>query len=58
VSIIRVGLSETERFAVGYDAIFRGRTAAGKKKPVVAKKRPPAKKKKFVAVKKKPKRKK
>jgi hypothetical protein len=45
VSIIRVGLSETERFATGYDAIFRGRRAAGKKKPAVAKKKASAKKK-------------
>jgi hypothetical protein len=46
VSIIRVGLSETERFATGYDAIFGGRRATGRKKPSVAKKKAPAKKKK------------
>jgi hypothetical protein len=57
VSIIRVGLSETEMFATGYDAIFRGRRspakkapvtkqkAAGKKKAVTAKKRKVSRKK-------------
>ena len=51
MSIIRVGLSETQKFAVGYDAIFRGRRAT-------ASKALPAAKKKIVAKKKKPIRKK
>ncbi len=53
MSIIRVGLAETKRFAEGYDAIFGKKTASKKpttakaetgKKP--AKKKPAAKKKK------------
>jgi len=31
VSIVRVGLSETKKFAEGYDAIFSGKKAAAKK---------------------------
>lgn len=58
VSIIRVGLSETDMFATGYDAIFRGRRSpakvasaatkkpAGKKKALAAKKRKVNRKKK------------
>jgi len=57
VSIIRVGLSETEMFATGYDAIFRGRRSLAKKVPA-AKKKPPAKKKAVTAKKRKVSRKK
>jgi hypothetical protein len=49
VSIIRVGLSETNKFAEGYDAIFGGKKKAPAKKPVAkaaAKKRTVAKPKK------------
>jgi hypothetical protein len=52
VSIIRVGLSETEMFATGYDAIFKGRrspakkTPAPKKKPAIGNKTVAAKKRK------------
>lgn len=49
VSIVRVGLSETEKFADGYDAIFSRKKSAAAKKPVTRK---PAKKKS--AAKKKP----
>jgi hypothetical protein len=49
VSIVRVGLSETEKFADGYDAIFSRKRSAAKKKPAakktVTKKKPSAKKK-------------
>jgi hypothetical protein len=38
MSIVRVGLGETEKFGEGYEAIF------GKKKPVAKKKRSPSKK--------------
>ena len=38
MSIVRVGLGETEKFGQGYDAIF------GKKKPVARKPRSQAKK--------------
>jgi hypothetical protein len=43
VSIVRVGLSETERFATGYEVIFGSRrpkpkkTAPAKKKPAAQK---------------------
>jgi hypothetical protein len=49
VSIVRVGLSETEKFGDGYDAIFSRRRSAAKKKPAARK---PAKKK--TAARKKP----
>jgi hypothetical protein len=42
VSIVRVGLSETEKFADGYDAIFSRRKSAAGKKPATRK---PTKKK-------------
>jgi len=49
VSIVRVGLSETAKFADGYDAIFSRKRSAAKKKPAtkkpVTKKKPAAKKK-------------
>jgi hypothetical protein len=47
VSIVRVGLAETENFAEGYDAIFGKKSAAAKKpaKSKVAKKPTKAKKK-------------
>jgi len=38
VSIIRVGLSETEMFATGYEAIFRGRRSPAKKAPATPQK--------------------
>jgi hypothetical protein len=57
VSIIRVGLSETEMFATGYDAIFRGRRSPAKKAPT-ANKKPAGKKKAIVAKKRKVNRKK
>ncbi len=38
MSIVRVGLGETDKFAQGYEAIF------GKKKPAVKKKKSSAKK--------------
>jgi hypothetical protein len=44
VSIIRVGLSETKKFAEGYDAIFRKKSAKAKK-PKAAPKKGLAKKK-------------
>ena len=40
MSIVRVGLAETRRFAEGYDAIFSGKKSAAAKKP--AKKARPA----------------
>jgi hypothetical protein len=43
VSIIRVGLSETQRFGEGYDAIFARKKSAAT--PSAAKKKPGAKKK-------------
>jgi hypothetical protein len=43
VSIVRVGLSETEKFATGYEAIFGGRRSKPKKTSP-AKKKPAAKK--------------
>jgi hypothetical protein len=46
VSIIRVGLSETKRFAAGYDAIFGKKAGAGKNPgPRKTAKKKPAKKK-------------
>lgn len=38
MSIVRVGLSETEKFAHGYDAIFSRKRSAAKKKPTAKKK--------------------
>jgi hypothetical protein len=50
VSIVRVGLSETAKFADGYDAIFSRKRSTAKKKPAAKKKvtgkKKPAKKKK------------
>jgi hypothetical protein len=47
VSIVRIGMSEDNKFADGYDAIFGKKTASGngkvEKKPVA--KKPAAKKK-------------
>jgi len=43
VSITRVGLSETQKFASGYAAIFGGRRPRPAK-PAKVKKKPPAKK--------------
>ncbi len=48
MSIVRVGLAETENFAEGYDAIFGKKSSAAKKpvnnkpakKPTKAKKKP------------------
>jgi hypothetical protein len=53
VSIVRVGLAETKKFAEGYDAIF-GKKKAGtaKKAKANVKKSTPAKKKKKPAKKK------
>jgi hypothetical protein len=45
VSIVRIGLAETDRFAEGYEAIFGKKKAAPAKKPKSAGKRAPAKKK-------------
>jgi hypothetical protein len=45
VSIIRVGLSDTQKFAAGYDAIFRGRRSPKKKKPAAKRKSGATKKK-------------
>jgi hypothetical protein len=33
VSIVRVGLAETKKFAEGYEAIFGSKTAAGAARP-------------------------
>jgi hypothetical protein len=45
VSIVRVGLAETKKFAEGYDAIFTKKKAKGaKKKPRAAKKKTSKKK--------------
>jgi len=46
VSIVRVGLAETKKFAEGYEAIFGKKKTAESKKPKAAAKNPPAKKKK------------
>ena len=43
MSIIRVGLSETEMFATGYEAIFRGRRSSAK--PAAAPKQKPSERK-------------
>ena len=47
MSIVRVGLSETQKFADGYSAIFgkKSRPAAKKVKPAKAAKKKPAKRK-------------
>jgi hypothetical protein len=47
VSIVRVGLSETQKFAEGYSAIFgtRSRPSPKKAKPAKAAKKKPAKRK-------------
>jgi hypothetical protein len=37
VSIVRVGLAETKKFAEGYDAIFRKKSAGKAKKPTARK---------------------
>ncbi len=47
MSIVRVGLGETDRFAQGYEAIFGKKKAAAKKKKSHAKKIASAKKKKI-----------
>jgi hypothetical protein len=44
VSIVRVGLSETQKFAQGYDAIFSRKRPAAAKKPAAKAKAPAAKK--------------
>jgi hypothetical protein len=47
VSIVRVGLAETKKFAEGYDAIFRKKSAKAtkpKKAKATAKNRAPKKK--------------
>jgi len=46
VSIVRIGLAETKKFAEGYDAIFaRKRAKSDKKKPRASKKKTTRKKK-------------
>lgn len=45
MSIVRVGLAETKRFAAGYDAIFAKRPRAAKRAKPAAKKKPVKKKK-------------
>jgi hypothetical protein len=45
MSIIRVGLSETKKFATGYDAIFAKKARAAKKGKPAAKKKPAKKRK-------------
>lgn len=37
MSIVRIGLAETHNFASGYEAIFGGKPAEGKKKTVAGK---------------------
>jgi hypothetical protein len=44
MSIVRIGLSETKKFAAGYDAIF-GKKARSARKAKPAAKKKPAKKK-------------
>ncbi len=44
MSIIRVGLAETKKFAAGYEAIFGKGTSAAKKEPDAPKKPAPKKK--------------
>lgn len=47
MSIVRVGLSETKKFAEGYEAIFgKKKTGSTKKKTIAAKGRTNGKKKK------------
>lgn len=47
MSIVRVGLAETKKFAEGYEAIFgKKKTAESKKTKTVAKNAPAKKKKK------------
>jgi hypothetical protein len=46
MSIVRVGLGETEKFGEGYEAIFGRKKPASKKKKSPAKKTATAKKKK------------
>jgi hypothetical protein len=45
VSIVRVGLSETQKFGEGYDAIFHKKKASAAKKAPAAKAKSSAKKK-------------
>jgi hypothetical protein len=52
VSIVRVGLAETKKFAQGYDAIFGKKKGATAKKPKPVTKKTAAKKKKKPAKKK------
>jgi hypothetical protein len=40
VSIVRIGLAETKKFAEGYDAIFGKRQPAGASKPKKPAKKP------------------
>ena len=54
MSIVRVGLAETNKFAEGYDAIFGGKKKAAAAKP--AAKRKPAQKKPAKAKRKSPRR--
>jgi hypothetical protein len=60
VSIVRVGLSETQKFADGYDAIFGGKKGGAKasKKPTASKSKPAPKSTGKPAAKKKPSKKK
>jgi hypothetical protein len=46
MSIVRVGLGETDKFAAGYEAIFGKKKPASNKKKSSAKKNPKAKKRK------------
>ncbi len=48
MSIVRVGLAETDGFAEGYDAIFGTKKQEKDEKPTAAKKKPSAKKKNAV----------
>lgn len=45
MSIVRIGLAETENFSAGYEAIFGAKKAAPAKKPAAKKKPAKAKKK-------------
>jgi len=45
MSIVRIGLSETKKFAAGYDGIFARKARAAKKARPAAKKKPAKKKK-------------
>lgn len=40
MSIVRIGLAETQNFASGYEAIFGGKPAEAKKKSVADKSKP------------------